>query len=56
MKAASAKKTTSSKPPVKVKPLAPRKDPKGGRRAPGGCDDWGCGANHNEVLVGVRMA
>jgi hypothetical protein len=62
MKAASTKKSTSSKAPVKVKPLSPRKDPKGGwvmfvgvkgvRQGGGGCDDeFGCTGNHNEVVV-----
>ena len=50
MKEASTKKPTASKAPVKVKPLSPRKDPRGGRRG-GDCDEFGCGGNHNEVLV-----
>ena len=56
MKAVSAKKTTSSKPPLRVKVLAPRKDAKGGRRpGGGGCDDeFGCTGNHNEVSVEAR--
>ena len=55
MKATSSKTATSSKPPVKVKPLSPRKDPKGGRKGGGGCDDeFGCMGNHNEVFVEPR--
>ena len=50
MKTASPAKAKETKRPIKVKALAPRKDPKGGRK-PGGCDEWGCGMNHNEVLV-----
>jgi hypothetical protein len=44
-----SKKATSSKPPVKVKPLTPRKAPKGGRRG-GDCDEFGCGMNHNHIV------
>ena len=51
MKAASAKKATSSKAPVKVKPLSPRKNPKGGVKGKGDCDEFGCGMNHNEFVV-----
>ena len=52
MKRTSPKQTTS-KPALKVKALAPRKDPKGGgkNRPPGDCDEFGCGGNHNEVLI-----
>ena len=57
MKAASAKKATSAKPsvkPVKLKELAVRNGPKGGRRG-GTCDDdFGCAGNRNEVLVTDR--
>ena len=52
MKATPAKNAAVSKPSVKVKPLSPRKDPKGGRKGGGGCDDdFGCPGNHNEVVV-----
>jgi hypothetical protein len=26
-------------------------DVTGGTRGDGGCDEWGCGSNHNEVLA-----
>ena len=52
MKGTSPKQTPSKHP---LKTLAPRKDPKGGvkkNRPPGGdCDEFGCGGNHNEVLI-----
>ena len=54
MKATSTEKAKSSKPVLKVKALPPRRDPKGGtttRRGGGDCDEFGCGGNHNEVLV-----
>ncbi len=51
----SPKKAKETKPPIKVKALAPRKDPKGGGRKPGDCDEFGCGMNHNEVLLAVQM-
>jgi hypothetical protein len=52
MKAISPKSPAPAKPTGKVKPLSPRKDPKGGRRGGGGCDDeFGCSGNHNEVVV-----
>ena len=53
MKGTSPKQATS-KPSLKVKTLAPRKDPKGGgkSRPPGGdCDEFGCGMNHNAVFM-----
>ena len=34
---------------VKLKDLKPKRNPKGGRT--GGCDEWGCGTNHNETFV-----
>ena len=52
MKGTSPKQAT--KPSLKVKALAPRKDPKGGgkNRPPGGdCDEFGCGTNHNAVFM-----
>ena len=51
MKGTSSRKAT--KPSIKVKALAPRKDPKGGvkKPRPGDCDEFGCGTNHNEVLI-----
>ena len=55
MKAPSAKKATSSKAPVKVKALSPRKDPRGGRKG-GDCDEFGCGTNHNEIVVTGGMS
>jgi hypothetical protein len=50
MKTISQQKAAPAKPTLKVKPLTPRKDPKGGRRG-GDCDEFGCGSNHNEVVV-----
>jgi hypothetical protein len=50
MKTTSQKNPAPAKPTLKVKPLTPRKDPKGGRRG-GDCDEFGCGGNHNEVVV-----
>ena len=52
MKTTSPKTAKETKRPIKVKALAPRKDPKGGRKGGGGCDDdFGCGGNYNEVVV-----
>ena len=51
MKATSPKNPAPAKPTGKVKPLSPRKDPKGGGRRGGDCDEFGCGTNHNEVVV-----
>ena len=50
MKTTSPKKAKETKRPIKLKSLAPRKDPKGGRKG-GDCDEFGCGTNHNEVVV-----
>jgi hypothetical protein len=45
-------KAKPSKAAVKVKPLSPRKDPKGGKTPGGGCDDeFGCAGNHNEIVA-----
>jgi hypothetical protein len=46
-----SQKTKSAKPSSKVKTLSPRKDPKGGVKRRGDCDEFGCGRNHNEVIV-----
>ena len=52
MKATASKPASPIKPSPKLKALAPRKDPKGGgKNRPPGCDEWGCGMNHNEVPV-----
>ena len=48
----SSKQPKAAKPIVQVKDLKPKKNPKGGIK--GGCDDWGCGSNHNETLVSDR--
>jgi hypothetical protein len=48
-----ATKTTApkqtTKAPVKDLPVKTAQDVKGGVR--GGCDEWGCGTNHNETLL-----
>ena len=59
-----SKKTKTSKPSTTLKPLSPRKDPKGGlmffpvgakgvrQGGGGGCDDeFGCSGNHNQVVL-----
>ena len=60
MKATSQKNPAPARPTSKVKPLAPRKDPKGGVKGSGGgggCDDdFGCQGNHNEVVVTGGMS
>ena len=55
MKTTSMKNAPKTKPAVKVTALKPRKDPKaGGRNTGGGCDEFGCGTNHNEVMAAAR--
>jgi hypothetical protein len=55
MTPASPKTAKPSQSTAKVKDLSPRKDPKGGVKGRGGdCDEFGCGGNHNEVLVTDR--
>jgi hypothetical protein len=52
MKAISPTTAKATKAAVNPKSLSPRKNPKGGvKRNGSGCDDWGCGSNHNDVVV-----